>query len=157
MEQSLKKQLVHSIFQFKRLTSTGFGMGMTEKGSSVNMSELILMSAIADNTSDPEGNVDMADIRGFLSVSKAAVSQMLGSLEKKGYIERDIDRNNRRNLIVTLTAEGREVLEKQYDDFSDMLGKIISHLGEDDVKQMIAIVKRMIEITNELNGEPKED
>ena len=82
---------------------------------------------------------------------------MLGSLEKKGYINRDIDKNNRRNLIVTLTPEGRGVLASQYDAFSGRLEKIISRLGADDVKQMITIVNRMIEITNELDSESKQE
>jgi DNA-binding MarR family transcriptional regulator len=157
MDQNLKIQLVRSIFQFKRLASTGFGMDLEKTKSDINMSELILLDGICDNTADSENNVAMSDIRGYLSVSKAAVSQMLGALEKKGYINRDIDKNNRRNLIVTLTPEGREVLMSQHEIFSGRLEKIISHLGESDVKQMIMIVNRMIEITNELDGKSMDE
>jgi len=145
------------MFLFRRLAGTGFGMDAVESKSDINMTGLILMNAIADNTADPENNVGLSDIRGYLSISKGAVSQMLGSLEKKGYINRDIDRNNRRNLIVTLTPEGRGVLASQYDAFSGRLEKIISRLGADDVKQMITIVNRMIEITNELDSESKQE
>ncbi|NLE90427.1 MAG: MarR family transcriptional regulator [Dehalococcoidales bacterium] len=116
------------------------------------MAELILMNGVANNTADSANNVGMADIRTYLQVTKGAVSQMLGSLEKKGFINRDIDKSNRRNLIVTLTPEGRQILEQQYSAFSDRLETIISRLGEDDVRQMVGIVNRMIEITNELNG-----
>lgn len=157
MEQDLKKQLVHSIFQFKRLVSTGFGVDTFENKGDINITELILMNAIAENSVDSENNVFMPDIRGYLSISKAAVSQMLRSLEKKGYIEREIDKSNRRNLIVTLTTEGHEVLEGKHEEFSNRLEKIICHLGEDDVRQMIAIVNRMIEIINKLNDEAKEE
>lgn len=82
---------------------------------------------------------------------------MLGSLEKKGFINRDIDKGNRRNLIVTLTPEGRRNLEHQYSEFSDRLEKIISRLGEDDVRQMVTIVNRMIEITNEIDRGEEND
>lgn len=157
MDQSLATQLIHSMFLFRRLAGTGFGMDAVESKSDINMTGLILMNAIADNTADPENNVGLSDIRGYLSISKGAVSQMLGSLEKKGYINRDIDKNNRRNLIVTLTPEGRGVLASQYDAFSGRLEKIISRLGADDVKQMITIVNRMIEITNELDSESKQE
>lgn len=152
MEQNLDTQLVHSIFQFKRLINSGLGMEAAENKNSLNMAELILMNGVANNTADSENNVGMADIRTYLQVTKGAVSQMLGSLEKKGFINRDIDKSNRRNLIVTLTPEGRQILEQQYSAFSDRLETIISRLGEDDVRQMVGIVNRMIEITNELNG-----
>mgnify|MGYP001198117265 CR=1 FL=1 len=152
MEQNLDTQLVHSIFQFKRLINSGLGMDAAENKNNLNMAELILMNGVANNTADSANNVGMADIRTYLQVTKGAVSQMLGSLEKKGFINRDIDKSNRRNLIVTLTPEGRQILEQQYSAFSDRLETIISRLGEDDVRQMVGIVNRMIEITNELNG-----
>lgn len=152
MNIDLKTQLIHSIFQFKKLASTGFGMDIADNKNEINMSELILMNGIANNTVDSENNIGISDVQRYLSVSKAAVSQMLSSLEKKGYINRDIDKNNRRNLVITLTPNGRRILDNQYDNFSDKLGKIISHLGENDVMQMITIVNRMIEITNKLNS-----
>ncbi|MEI2397962.1 MarR family winged helix-turn-helix transcriptional regulator [Paenibacillus sp. FSL H8-0259] len=117
------------------------------------MTELVLMKGIADNSTDSENNIGLPDVRGYLSISKAAVSQMLGTLEKKGYINRDLDKNNRRNLVVTLTPKGREILKNKDNEFNDRLDKIITHLGEDDVKQMITIVNRMIEYTNKLNNE----
>lgn len=153
MNQSLRNELMRTIFQFKSLVGSGLGGVSVENKSSLNMTELILMKGIVGNTVDSENNVGLSDIREYLSISKAAVSQMLGSLEKKGFINRDIDRNNRRNLIVTLTPEGHRILECQYSQFNNKIEKIIDRLGEDDVNQMITIVNHMIEITNEINNE----
>lgn len=156
MDHNLANHLMHSIFKFKSLVGSGLGMDALENKGALNMTELILMNAVMGNTADSENNVGLSDVRGYLSISKAAVSQMLGSLEKKGFINRDIDRSNRRNLIVTLTPEGRQALEQQYNEFSDRLEKIIDRLGEDDVKQMIKIVNRMMEITDTLNSESEQ-
>lgn len=157
MEQSTNTQLIHSIFQFKKLVGSGFGMDLAANKSDINISELLLMNGLADNTDNPEGNVSLTEIGRYLAVSKGAVSQMLGSLEKKGYINREIDRSNRRNLIVTLTPKGREVLEQQYRIFNCKLERIIGQLGEDDVEQMIRIVNRMIAITGEINEESEKE
>jgi CRP-like cAMP-binding protein len=51
-----------------------------------------------------DGNADQTTHHAMheaLAVSRAAVSQMLGSLEKRGYIRREIDRDNRRKIIIT--------------------------------------------------------
>jgi hypothetical protein len=56
------------------------------------------MKEVANNSIDSDSNIGLSEIRGYLSISKAAVSQMLGMPEKKGNINRDIDKNNRRNL-----------------------------------------------------------
>lgn len=151
MEKELEEQLVRSIFQFKRLAATGFGMDIMNSSSQLNMTELMLMNEIADNTVSSGNNVGISDVREYLSVSKPAVSQILNSLEKKGFILRDIDKRNRRNLIVTLTDAGRTVLESEFEKFNNKLKQIISFLGEEDVKKMIAIVNRMIEISNDLS------
>lgn len=153
MQQNMQIQLIQSIFKFKKLMTTGIGMDITKDNKSVNMTELILMNGVVNNAIDSENNINLSDIREYLSISKGAVSQMLNSLEKKGLINRDIDKNNRRNLIVTLTPEGRQILERQYNEFSDRLEEIINRLGEDNVKQMHKIVNRMIEIIDELNQE----
>ena len=153
MDKDLQTQLIRSIFQFKKLVSSGFGMDMEADKSDINLQELVLMNEIADNSIESDSNVALSEVRLYLAVSKAAISQMLTSLEKKGYINRDIDKNNRRNLIVTLTDEGRKTLEIQSAKFRGKLGKIISRLGENEVKQMITIVNRMIDITAEINAE----
>ncbi|WP_302192737.1 MarR family winged helix-turn-helix transcriptional regulator [uncultured Streptococcus sp.] len=153
MKKSLENELVQSIFRFKKLVSKGFGMDLINNNNQLNITELMLINEISDNTLNSEGNVGISDVKEFLSVSKPAVSQMLSSLEKRGFLVRDVDKNNRRNVIVTLTDTGREVLSVELENFNIKLKKIISHLGEDDVKQMIEIVNRMILITNELNSE----
>ncbi|EFQ6832991.1 MarR family winged helix-turn-helix transcriptional regulator [Listeria innocua] len=153
MKKSLENELVQSIFRFKKLVSKGFGMDLINNNNQLNITELMLINEISDNTLNSEENVGISDVKEFLSVSKPAVSQMLSSLEKRGFLVRDVDKNNRRNVIVTLTDTGREVLSVELENFNIKLKKIISHLGEDDVKQMIEIVNRMILITNELNSE----
>lgn len=157
MDQNLKAQLMRTVFQFKKLTGAGFGMDSAENKGDINMTELVLMKGISDNSADSENNIGLPDIREYLSISKAAVSQMLGSLEKKGYINRDIDKNNRRNLIVTLTQKGRELLSHKEKQFDDKLEKIMAGLGEDDVKQLISIINRLIEVINKINDESKQD
>lgn len=152
-KKKLTSELLHAAFQFKKLMSAGFGMDTAANKSDINISELIFMKEISENSTDSVNNVGLSDICRLLSISKPAVSQMLRSLEKKGYINRDIDKNNRRNLIVTLTHEGRGVLAERYAEHIDKFESIIAHLGEDDVKQMIVIINRMAELTNMLNKE----
>lgn len=47
-----------------------------------------------------------SELKAALQSSPARISALLGVLEKKGEIERQIDRNNRRNILVSLTEVG---------------------------------------------------
>ena len=81
---------------------------------------------------------------------------MLDALEKKGYINRDIDKNNHRNIFVTLITEGHRILGRQYNEFSEGFEKIIGGLVIDNIVRMIRIMSHMIEIASELSGGTKE-
>ncbi|MBK5200609.1 MAG: winged helix-turn-helix transcriptional regulator [Spirochaetaceae bacterium] len=151
MGQELNCELIQSIFQFKKMIHKGFNR--ESQNNKINMTELIIMNEIVNNTTDPKDNVKISDLKGYLSISKGAISQNLSSLEKKAYIKRSINENNRRNIIVTLTPEGRKIMKEHYSQFTDKLTKIVSRLGEDNVKQMIKLVDKMTEISNEINNE----
>ena len=49
-----------------------------------------------------------SELSSALHASTARISALLGSLEKKGQIRRDIDTRNRRNILVTITDAGRK-------------------------------------------------
>lgn len=151
MERDLNSELIQSIFQFKKMIHKGFNKESLK--SKISTTELIIMNEIVNNTTDPKDNVKISDLKGYLSISKGAISQNLSSLEKKGFIKRALDEKNRRNVIVTLTPEGRKSMKEHYSQFTDKLAKIVSRLGEDNVKELIELVDRMTEISNEINSE----
>jgi DNA-binding MarR family transcriptional regulator len=153
LDNSLARKLMRAIFQFKRLTGAGFVVGSPSNKNNINVSELVLLKAFEENSLESDTNVSLSEVRPFLAISKAAVSQMLGVLEKKGYINRDVDKSNRRNLIVTLTEKGHETLETAYDDFACKMERIIAYIGEDDAIHLISILERMSEALEKLQQE----
>jgi DNA-binding MarR family transcriptional regulator len=90
-------------------------------------------------------------MQSTLSVSKAAVSQTLGSLEKKGYIERGIDRNNRRKILITLTESGAAALQNSTDTLDALTASLITRFGEADTANLITLVNRFAELVEDLD------
>lgn len=144
MDRSTNDDFLQSMFKLKSLLTASFQM-KADKGCNVNMQELILMKGISENT-DRQNNVTLSEIRKYLALSKATISQMLGSLERKGYIKREIDKNNRRNIIATLTPEGRELLAYKNIEYSRKLDRIVAYLGTDDTQTFIYLVGRLVEV-----------
>ena len=95
------------------------------------------MKEIAENKSD------LTAIGEYLSITKSAVSQMLSSLEKKGYLTRRINVRNRRNIVVRLTHAGRVALRKQSAEFDDRYGNIVKDMDEGEVNKIIEIINRL--------------
>lgn len=87
----------------------------------------------------------LAEVRDYLHISKAAVSQMLSSLEKKGLITREPDPENRRTIIVNLTDEGRAAIDAIEHRFDKHIRAVIERVGEDDTREIIRLIYKFVE------------
>lgn len=150
MTDTLGRDFLGALFKLKSLLGSEFGKGSIK--NNVNMPEYILLREIADNAVGADTNTELTDIREFLSISKPAVSQMLASLEKKGYITRETNPENRKYLVVTLTPQGREILQEIDKVYTHCFQQITLAMGKQDIKEMIRLINRLHAIVNSLNN-----
>lgn len=152
MADTLGRDFLRALFKLKSLLGSEFGKGGAGKKNHINLPEYILLREIAENAIGADTNTELADIREFLSISKAAVSQMLASLEKKGYITREVNPENRKYLIVTLTPQGRKILQDIDKVYTCRLQQIIKIMGEQNIKYMIRLINLLNAAVNILNN-----
>lgn len=143
MSKEIQNELVQAMFRLKKMMNRG--LGRDTDNVNITMSEYILMREVASNTKEEYNSMALTEVREYLSVSKAAVSQMLSSLERRGYLTRECDANNRRNLIVVLTDEGRLVFEKKNEEFYQRFGNVIERIGEEKVTLFVEMINQMSE------------
>ena len=144
--EELRIELLRTIFKFKKLANSGLGMRPIDGKQDISLAEFMLLRAVDGNSVDNPSNVSPTDIGQFLSVTKGAVSQMLNSLEEKGFISRALSRENRRNTLVLLTPKGRELLGDEENEFNAKLDALIETMGRNDIEELIAIVERLTEV-----------
>ena len=150
----IQQQLIIAFFRFKRIGAafpSGFSADLAEK--SVSLMEMALLKGISNNEPDSAENTTIADLQNYLFITKAAFSQMYKALEQKGYLTREVDRNNRRKLVVTLTPTGKEVLAAVDGKMQLLLSHVISRFGEEDTLQFINFINRFADITEEMKQE----
>ena len=92
------------------------------------------------------GDVLPGEIGSEMGVSSARVAAALNSLEDKGLITRQIDLNDRRKILVSITPEGRALAEEQERAVVENTAKMLALLGEHDAKEHIRIMSRLAEI-----------
>jgi DNA-binding MarR family transcriptional regulator len=147
MNNELKEHLLHSLFLFKKANySISHFMSNADQGG-LSITELSAMYCI-DQDEEAEQTTHHA-MHETLCVSKAAVSQILGSLEKRGYIRRAIDRDNRRKIIITLTKKGKSAVDKGQKHMDDLVASIIERFGEEDVRDFVRLLDRFAEVVDE--------
>lgn len=93
------------------------------------------------------------ELSNMMGGSSARTAIALRNLEQKGYIKRDIDKADRRKIIVSLTEEGRSLTLGEREEILRKMKAIVEELGENDVREFIRIVGRIVEISNNFNRE----
>jgi len=101
-----------------------------------------------DNSEEP--GVKISALSTHLHMSKPAASQMLNSLEKKGYIERKATQSDRRVVFVNLTANGYVLLEEIQQKYLELLNEILEKFSETDVKTLISLLNKLYDIMEQI-------
>ena len=101
-----------------------------------------------------KGPVHPSDIRDKLQSSQSRISSLLGALEKKGLILREIDVLNRRNILVTITPEGIRRKEDEIKNIDSFIGGIFAEMGEKDTNEYLRLTEKFYTILNK-HTEPK--
>jgi Transcriptional regulators len=94
-----------------------------------------------------------SELSSALSASTARISTLLRNLEKKGQIERDIDKSNRRNILVTITEAGREHAETEMGKLQKSMELIFIEMGEKDTAEFIRLTKCFFELSEKYTPE----
>ena len=163
---SLKNDLMQAMYRFKSVGRRGHGFGLgavhsneigpNDKDScdknmhgvfDINPGEMFFMEEILARklSGDNSGNW-LSSMSDYLHVSKAAVSQMLGTLEKKGFITRETNPDNRREIRVSLTEEGEKRVNEMQRLFSERTDILIERFGVEDTKELIRLVDKLTDI-----------
>ncbi len=87
-----------------------------------------------------------SELGAALRSSNARISALLGVLEKKGQIRREIDQNNRRNILVTITKAGRERIKEELAEMQGFMARIFTDMGEAETREFIRLARRFSEL-----------
>lgn len=90
---------------------------------------------------------DLCDIQQLTS---GRVASTLKSLEKKNYINRISDQNDRRRVLIKLTEKGKKLAENIVSKIKSHIQTITDKLGESNLKELIRLL-------NLINGERQND
>lgn len=110
----------------------------------------------------PAGHsVRVCDLLREIRMSPPMLSRMLGRLERKGYIERGLDPNDRRIAVVSMTEEGASVFEDCERRFATLLDAVIARMEPNEFHRLMEGMKHfaalMQEETERLLAEHEDD
>ncbi|MDO5726062.1 MAG: winged helix DNA-binding protein [Tissierellia bacterium] len=147
MNSELKIKYIKTLMRFNR---SGIKLYDCKK---LNMTELFIMAGISNSIFGDSDGFDLSKIQEYTHISKAAISQILSSLDKRGYIIRETDKTNRRRITVELTDSGEEILKQTKKRSDQILDEILRRLGEENVLELINLLDKLSNISDDLKEE----
>ena len=93
-----------------------------------------------------------SEVSNEMCISSARMAAILNALENKGLVIRQIDREDRRRILVSLTRSGeaaaRELSQKALNSAVHML----EMLGERDANEFVRIMGRLVDLAPEITN-----
>jgi DNA-binding MarR family transcriptional regulator len=92
-----------------------------------------------------DGQMTAGDLASRCHVADPTMSKTLNHLEANGLITRQIDKNDRRRILVSLTPEGETIAKEHEQEVVKNVSQMLERLGEHDAKEYVRIVSRLAE------------
>ena len=92
------------------------------------------------------GKITSSELAAKTKTLPPAVSRTLRGLEEKGYVERSVDKKDRRNTYISLTEKGWKKGKRYGTECRTLAALVMSQLKEEDIDQLVAYLDRIYEI-----------
>lgn len=113
------------------------------------VSEIEFKTMSAISRISKSGDVKVSDIARYLELSAPAVSRTMKALEEKEYIERQTDKQDRRNTFVMLTTKGEEQQKTWMKSFEEFSEAIFARLGDEKSNQLLEDLEAFVKASKE--------
>jgi len=124
------KDLLYAICKFNKVTS------QISIDSDMRINEVMVLAIIDGQCVESEKPLLASAVGESLCITHSAVSQIFTSLEKKGYVCRNINESDKRQYRFTLTEQGRQVTNKLKKEVDLLISRIVSRFGDDKTTEL---------------------
>jgi DNA-binding MarR family transcriptional regulator len=93
--------------------------------------------------SRPEHQFRVSDVADFLEVSNAAASRAIDRLVQRGLIDRTVSPEDRRAVVLDLTPEGRDLLERFREARNRELKQLLGSVSDSDLRTATKLLDRL--------------
>ena len=111
----------------------------------VSRSEFMLLAQAADYACTHNGvHITVADAAEKLAVSSSAVSRTLGGLLEKELVEREFDKNDRRNVRILVNEKGKQVLDNFVNEAFIIIDQALKEFSDEETELLRELQNRFI-------------
>lgn len=98
------------------------------------------------------GHMTQRDLQELCNISSGSLSEVLAKLEYAGLIERTRSEEDRRQLEISLTSEGRRRADQDIEFRKEFEGHCLSCLSDEEQEQLAGLLDRLEEHWKSFEG-----
>lgn len=112
-------------------------------------SEMHVLFCIKKNAEIGENGIKVSEISSIMNIASPSVTQSINSLEENKYVQRSMDKDDRRVVRVKLTEKGEEAIKIAETALENMLNGLVEYLGEEKSNELTELLSMVLSYFNE--------
>jgi len=88
-----------------------------------------------------------------LALSASTLTGILGRLEKRGFLTRELNRNDRRSIVVILTEKAKSLKDELWSIYEKVNGNFRSALSKEELETLEALLERLEAHARKINSQ----
>ncbi len=120
-----------------------------EIGSLVTPMQYAVLCVLLDNP-----GVDQVSVAGLAAIDTSTAASVATRLEEKGLLSRRVDPANRRQRILTLTDQGRDLLLSLNDAIGRLHRRIFEKFSPREEARFMALLQKLVDVNNHQSRAP---
>lgn len=103
-------------------------------------SEFHVLFILKQRTDPEKTGLKVSEISKMLRIAPPSVTQVINGLEASGYVERTMDKDDRRAVRVKLSEKGETVINKASDHFTASFIGLADYLGDEKSQELTELL-----------------
>jgi len=103
---------------------------------------ILIRLLVAENSGNKNG-INPTALSHFQNVKKNTISSLLRGLEESGYVERNLDPNDKRVFLIRITEKGRKMMETVGPERLKTMNDLASDLTDEEKTQLIFLLEKL--------------
>ncbi|WP_252225442.1 MULTISPECIES: MarR family winged helix-turn-helix transcriptional regulator [unclassified Clostridium] len=106
----------------------------------IKKSEARVLLCIEHLSQEKDCNISVSSISKNLSIASPTATELIKNLTDKGYIERHINKNDKRFVEITLTNSGKKIVHKITEYYDTLFSGLVEKLGKQQSELLIELL-----------------
>ncbi len=108
-------------------------------------SEFMVLHQVKHSFMEGTDGMMVSEISNNLKIARPTVTQLVNSLQKKGFLEKRRDEHDKRVVRIHLSEKGKELAKKGADEFYRRFEGLAEHLGNKKSEELAELLQEVFE------------